>query len=109
MNQEDAEGRGRGGQGTRGGGESVGSLSRSETQIKTYRYSWSLPGRPNLEVFLPELEGEEINEVESLFQMILGVQRRRHMRIPSAEEVYGILSKQGTDATPTPDAADGGR
>ena len=98
----------------KGGGEEVQEpgvpgAPRGSREIRVFRYSWSLSGRPNLEVFLPELLEDEIDEVEQLFQLILGIQRRMHMRLPTADEVYGILSKQGTDATPTPDAADGGR
>jgi hypothetical protein len=62
-----------------------------EEKIEIYRYSYSLSGSPNLVVELPALEEDELNEVEQLFQLILGVQRRRHVTIPTADEVYGIM------------------
>jgi hypothetical protein len=60
-------------------------------EIEVSRYSYSLPGRPNLEILLPALLADEVDDVEQIFQLVLGVQRRRHITIPTAAEVYGIL------------------
>ncbi len=58
------------------------------------RFVFSLPGKPDLDLWLPVLTSlEEVAEVEALFSLIVNAQRRKLMPLVEVEAHTGAPGK----------------